>query len=74
MSRLRKKEKVVTVGVFALGLAVMLVIIVAPLAFAQEAATTPTAQLSHTKSQTVSETTSELLQEEEELSWPDVVF
>jgi hypothetical protein len=50
MSRLRKKEKVVTVGVFALGLAVMLVIIVAPLAFAQEAATTPTAQLSHTKS------------------------
>jgi hypothetical protein len=50
MSRLRKKEKVVTVGVFALGLVVMLVIIVAPLAFAQEAATTPTAQLSHTKS------------------------
>ena len=50
MSRLRKKEKVVTVGVFALGLAVMLVILVAPLAFAQEAATTPTAQLSHTKS------------------------
>jgi hypothetical protein len=50
MSRLRKKEKVVTLGVFALGLAVMLVILVAPLAFAQEAATTPTAQLSHTKS------------------------
>ena len=50
MSRLRKNEKVVTLGVFALGLAVMLVIIVAPLAFAQEAATTPTAQLSHTKS------------------------
>jgi hypothetical protein len=50
MSRLIKKEKVVTVGVFALGLAVMLVILVAPLAFAQEAATTPTAQLSHTKS------------------------
>ena len=50
MSRLRKNEKVVTLGVFALGLAVMLVILVAPLAFAQEAATTPTAQLSHTKS------------------------
>jgi len=50
MSRLRKNEKVVTLGVFALGLAVMLVILLAPLAFAQEAATTPTAQLSHTKS------------------------
>ena len=50
MSRLRKKEKVVTVGVFAVGLAVMLVILVAPLTSAQEAATTPTAQLSHTKS------------------------
>ena len=50
MSKLRKNEKVVTLGVFALGLAVMLVILVAPLSFAQEAATTPTAQLSHTKS------------------------
>lgn len=50
MSRLRKNEKVVTLGVFALGLAVMLVILVAPVTFAQEAATTPTAQLSHTKS------------------------
>ena len=50
MSRLRKNEKVVTLGVFALGLAVMLVILVAPLTLAQEAATTPTAQLSHTKS------------------------
>jgi hypothetical protein len=50
MSRLRKNEKVVTLGVFALGLAVMLVILVAPLTFAQEAGTTPTAQLSHTKS------------------------
>ena len=50
MSRLRKKEIVVTLGVFALGLAVMSVILIAPLAFAQEAATTPTAQLSHTKS------------------------
>lgn len=50
MSRLRKNEKVVTLGVFALGLAVMLVILVAPLTSAQEAATTPTAQLSHTKS------------------------
>jgi hypothetical protein len=50
MSKLRKNEKVVTLGVFALGLAVMLVILIAPLTFAQEAATTPTAQLSHTKS------------------------
>ena len=50
MLRLRKKEKVVTLGVFALGLAVMSLILIAPLAFAQEAATTPTAQLSHTKS------------------------
>jgi len=50
MSKLRKKEKVVTLGVFALGLAVMSLILIAPLAFAQEAATTPTAQLSHTKS------------------------
>ena len=50
MSRLRRNEKVVTLGVFALGLAVMLVILIAPLAFAQEAALTPTAQLSHTKS------------------------
>lgn len=50
MSRLRKNEKVVTLGVFALGLAVMSVILIAPLTFAQEAVTTPTAQLSHTKS------------------------
>ena len=50
MLRLRKKEKVVTLGMFALGLAVMSLILIAPLAFAQEAATTPTAQLSHTKS------------------------
>jgi hypothetical protein len=50
MSRLRKNEKLVTLGVFALGLAVMSVILIAPLAFAQEAALTPTAQLSHTKS------------------------
>jgi len=36
--------------VFALGLAAMSVILIAPLVFAQEAAVTPTAQLSHTKS------------------------
>ncbi len=50
MSRLRRNEKVVTLGVFALGLAAMSVILITPLAFAQEAALTPTAQLSHTKS------------------------
>jgi hypothetical protein len=51
MSKLRKNEKVVTLGVFALGLAVMSGILIAPLAFAQEAALTagtPAAQLSHT--------------------------
>lgn len=47
MSRLRRNEKVVTLGVFALGLAAMSVILIAPLAFAQ---VTPAAQLSHTKS------------------------
>ena len=50
MSRLGRNEKVVTLGVFALGLAAMSVILIAPLAFAQEAAFTPAAQLSHTKS------------------------
>jgi hypothetical protein len=51
MLRLRKNEKVVTLGVFALGLAAMSGILIAPLAFAQEAALTagtPAAQLSHT--------------------------
>jgi hypothetical protein len=48
MSRLRRSEKVVTLGVFALGLAAMSGILIAPLAFAQEAAFTPAAQLSHT--------------------------
>ncbi len=50
MSRLRRNAKVVTLGVFALGLAAMLGILIAPLAFAQETAFTPAAQLSHTKS------------------------
>jgi len=47
MSILRRNEKVVTLGVFALGLAAMSGIIIAPLAFAQMAAFTPAAQLSH---------------------------
>ncbi|HJU79586.1 MAG TPA: hypothetical protein VJ599_08490 [Nitrososphaeraceae archaeon] len=50
MSRFRRNEKVVTLGRFALGLTVMLGILIAPLAFAQEAALTPAAQLSHTLS------------------------
>ena len=50
MSRLRRNEKVITLGVIALGLAAMSVILIAPLAFAQEAAFTPAAQLSHTES------------------------
>ena len=50
MSRFRRNEKVVTLGTFALGLTVMLGILIAPLAFAQEAALTPAAQLSHTLS------------------------
>ena len=48
MSRLGRNEKVVTLGVFALGLAAMSGILIAPLAFAQMAAITPAAQLSHT--------------------------
>ena len=48
MSRLGRNEKVVILGVFALGLAAMLGILIAPLAFAQMAAFTPAAQLSHT--------------------------
>jgi hypothetical protein len=50
MSRLRRNEKVVALSVFALGLAAMSGILIAPLAFAQMAAITPAAQLSHTKS------------------------
>ncbi|MDW0209893.1 MAG: hypothetical protein QOC42_08855 [Nitrososphaeraceae archaeon] len=48
MSRLRRNEKVVILGVFALGLAAMLGILIEPLAFAQQTAFTPAAQLSHT--------------------------
>ena len=47
MSILRRNEKVFTLGAFALGLAAMSGIIIAPLAFAQMAAFTPAAQLSH---------------------------
>ena len=50
MSRLGRNEKVITLGVFALGLAAMSGILIAPLAFAQQAAITPAAQLSHTVS------------------------
>ena len=50
MLRVRRIEKVVTLGMFALGLAAMSGILIAPVAFAQEAAFTPAAQLSHTKS------------------------
>lgn len=50
MSRLGRNEKVVTLGVFALGLTAMLGILIAPLALAQEPAFTPAAQLSHTLS------------------------
>jgi hypothetical protein len=48
MSRFGRNEKVVTLGAFALGLAAMLGILIAPLASAQEPAFTPAAQLSHT--------------------------
>src|SRR6187551_3913586 len=47
---LKRNEKVVTLGVFALGLAALLVILLAPLSLAQDAAFTPAAQLSHTVS------------------------
>jgi hypothetical protein len=50
MSRFGRKEKVVTLGVFALGLAAMSGILIAPLAFAQVAEFTSAAQLSHTVS------------------------
>ena len=49
MSRLGRNEKVVTLDLFALGLAAMSVILIASLAFAQESALTPAAQLSHTE-------------------------
>jgi hypothetical protein len=50
MSGLGRNEKVVTLGVFALGLTNMSGILIVPLAFAQEATLVPAAQLSHTKS------------------------
>ena len=50
MLKFGRNEKVITIGMFALGLATMSGILIAPLAFAQEAAFTPAAQLSHTKS------------------------
>ena len=50
MSRLGRNEKVVTLGVFALGLAAMSGILIAPLAFAQQAEYTSAAQLSHSLS------------------------
>ena len=50
MSRLGKNEKVVTLGVFALGLAAMSGILIAPLAFAQQVEYTSAAQLSHSVS------------------------
>ena len=50
MSRLGRNEKVVTLGVFAVGLVAMFGILIAPLAVAQMAAITPAAQLSHTVS------------------------
>ena len=50
MSRLGRNEKVFTLGVFVLGLVAMSGILLAPLTFAQQAAITPAAQLSHTVS------------------------
>ena len=50
MSRFRRNEKWVTLGTFALGLTIMLGTLITPLAFAQETAVTPAAQLSHTQS------------------------
>jgi len=50
MLKLKRNEKVVTLGVLTLGLAAMLVILLAPLSFAQDAAFTPASQLSHTES------------------------
>ena len=50
MSRFGRNEKEVTLGVFALGLAAMSGILIAPLAFAQQAEFTSAAQLSHSVS------------------------
>ena len=50
MSKLGRNEKVVTLGIFALGLAAMSGILISPLAFAQVAEFTSAAQLSHTVS------------------------
>jgi hypothetical protein len=50
MSRFSKSEKMFTLGAFALVLAAMSGILIAPQVFAQETAVTPSAQLSHTKS------------------------
>jgi len=50
MPRFGRNEKVVILGVFALGLAAMSGILIAPLAFAQVAEFTSAAQLSHTVS------------------------
>ena len=50
MLKFRRNEKVIAFGMFALGLGTMWGMLIAPLAFAQEAAITPAAQLSHTKS------------------------
>ena len=50
MSRFGRNEKVVILGVFALGLAAMSGILIAPLAFAQQAEFTSAAQLSHSVS------------------------
>ena len=50
MSRIGRNEKVVTLGVFALGLAAMSGILIAPLAFAQQVEYTSAAQLSHSVS------------------------
>ena len=47
---LKRNEKVVTLGVLTLGLAALLMILLAPLSFAQDAALTPAAQLSHNES------------------------
>jgi len=47
---LKRNENVVILGVLTLGLAAVLVILLAPLSFAQDAAFTPAAQLSHTES------------------------
>jgi hypothetical protein len=50
MSILRRNEKVITLTVITLGLVTVSGILIAPLAFAQMAAITPAAQLSHTVS------------------------